>query len=162
MIKAKSQLRYGKWEIPDQNPEWKVSSRDIVVPPMTALSYNSKQLDIATSCKHHQVKVSPLEETMLAAWIDVNCPYRGLEEILAEPDPDEQTWLKRFTYGPKMRTAPIIHRAFRQDQFKIQDDRIPKDADGKALPSIEILDGKRIYRLPQSNHHQQTQTEGLK
>jgi len=47
-----------------------------------------------------------------------------------------------------MRTAPVVHKAFCQDDFKTQLDRQPKDPAGNALPSIEVKDGKRIYRIP--------------
>jgi len=135
------------------NPEVKFPTADTVVPPMTAMSYRSRLIQKATSGNHHDVRVSPEEEARLVAWVDALCPYLGLEEILAVPDiaPNDyfdQAVHKGLTYPSKMRTAPVVHKAFCQDDFKTQSDRKPKDPAGHPLPSIEVKDRKRVYRIP--------------
>jgi len=135
------------------NPEVKLPTADTVVPPMTAMSYRSRLIQKATSGKHHDVRVSPEEEARLVAWVDALCPYLGLEEILAQPDMDPQDYFaqsvyKGLSYSAKMRTAPFVHKAFCQDDFKTQSDRQPRDAAGNPLPSLEVKNGKRIYRIP--------------
>jgi hypothetical protein len=132
------------------NPEVKIPTQDTVVPPMTAMSYRSRLMKIATSGEHHKVKVSPEEAAMLSGWIDALCPYLGLEEILQQPDidPAKSPALKYFTFPPRMRTMPAVHRAFQQDDFMTQLDRLPRDASGNELPSIYFENGKMRYRIP--------------
>ena len=135
------------------NPEWKFPTTDTVVPPMTAMSYRSPLVEIVSSGKHHDVKVSPEEEAMIIAWVDTLCLYLGTEEILQQPDIDPAQYYsdrinKKFTYPPRMRTMPAVHRAFQQDDFQTQDDRLPRDADGQVLPSIYYEGNKRMYRIP--------------
>ncbi len=135
------------------NPNWKIPTQDTVVPPMTAMSYKSKLVWIATSGKHHDVKVTPREEAQLVAWVDALCPYLGLEEIVDRPDMPADAYYansayKGLTYPPRMRTAPMVHKAFCQDNFESQDDRLPKDDKGAVLSSVYFKDGKRFYRIP--------------
>ena len=135
------------------NPAWKVVSQDTVVPPMTALSYKSKLVRYATSGKHHEVKVSPEEETRLVAWVDALCPYLGLEEILSRPDMPADTYYavdmyRGLSYPALLSTAPVVHKAFCQDDFECQEDRLPKDKDGRVLPSVYYEGNRRCYRIP--------------
>jgi hypothetical protein len=137
------------------NKNVKYPTTETVIPPMTALSYKSKLLDIATLGKHHGVKVSPEEEMMLAAWIDALCPYLGREELMEIPDiKDEdyfnQSGYEKLSYKSLMHTAPIVHKEFMQDDFKSQDARVPKDEKGNHLPAFEVKDGKRVYYPEQS------------
>jgi hypothetical protein len=78
-------------------------------PPMTALSYRSKLIEIASSGKHHEVKVDDVSRQRLIAWVDAMCPYYGDEEIRTEPDPVFQgvDWL---AVRPRIATAPRIQR----------------------------------------------------
>ncbi len=78
-------------------------------PPMTALSYRSKLIEIASSGEHNDVKVDPVSLRKLIAWVDTMCPYRGADEVRAIPDPDFQgvDWL---AIRPKIQTAPTIIR----------------------------------------------------
>jgi hypothetical protein len=78
-------------------------------PPMTRLSFNSRLIDIASSGKHHDVKVDPVSLRKLIAWIDAMCPYRGEEEVRAIPDPVFQgiDWL---SVRPRVQNAPRIVR----------------------------------------------------
>lgn len=136
------------------NTEDKYPTEETVVPAMTALSYRSKLIEIATSGKHHDVKVTPEEEAKLVAWVDALCPFLGLEEIISQPDMPAEEYKKQSDYNLDlsfpglMRTAPYVHKAFMQDDFKSQEDRIPKDKKGKSLPSFYLKNGKRIYRIP--------------
>jgi hypothetical protein len=77
--------------------------------PMTALSYASRLIDVASSGEHYDVKVDPVSLRRLIAWIDAMCPYRGDEEVRNIDDPDFQgiDWL---SVRPKIKTAPIIVR----------------------------------------------------
>lgn len=134
------------------NKRFKISTSDTVVPPLTAMSYKSRLMQIVSSGKHHGVQVSNLEEEQIAAWIDALCPYLGLEEILAQPDIEPAEYYRKFssrlTYSPKMRLAPAVHRAFRQDAFKTQADRLPKDKEGNCMPAVRYENGKRTYVMP--------------
>jgi hypothetical protein len=135
------------------NPEVKFPTEDTVVPPMTAMSYRSKLVEVATSGKHNNVKVSPEEEARLVAWVDALCPYLGVEEIIGVPDIAEKDYFEQgvyrgLSYASKMQTMPFVHKAFCQDGFDTQLDRLPKDPAGNPLPAVEIKDGKRIYRMP--------------
>jgi hypothetical protein len=129
------------------SPGVRYPTRETVVPPMTAMSYRSRLIEIATSGKHHDVKVSVAEEERLTAWVDALCPYNGLEELIVRPDPDPAL-NAMFSYPARMRTAPVVHKAFCQDGFDSQDDRLPQDKQGRVLPSISMIDGKRVYRIP--------------
>jgi hypothetical protein len=134
-------------------------------PPMTALSYKSKLVANATSGKHNKVKVDSLSAMKLTVWVDLLCPYRGENELRAMADPDPKAPLfKRSNYPPsdvtvtdvyaqspyrpRMATAPIVNRAYRQDEFPSTESRLPRDADGKILPSVTFApDGQRIIHM---------------
>jgi len=77
--------------------------------PMTRLSYASPLIDIASSGKHHGVKVDEVSRRRLIAWVDAMCPYRGEEEVRQIPDPEFQgiDWL---AIRPRIATAPRIVR----------------------------------------------------
>jgi len=78
-------------------------------PPMTALSYKSRLIDLCASGKHYDVKVDPVSLQRLIAWVDAMCPYRGDEEVRAIPDPEFQgvDWL---AIRPRIQSAPRIIR----------------------------------------------------
>ena len=77
--------------------------------PMTALSYRSRLVEIASSGEHHDVKVDEISRLRLITWVDAMTPYQGLDEIRAMPDPDFQgiDWL---AVRPRIHTAPEIRR----------------------------------------------------
>jgi len=77
--------------------------------PMTALSYRSQLIDIASSGKHHDVKVDLVSLQKLIAWVDTMAPYRGSEEVREIDDPEFQgvDWL---AIRPRIKTAPRIVR----------------------------------------------------
>ncbi len=81
----------------------------VTPPPMTALSYRSRLVEIASSGKHHDVKVDPESLLRLIVWVDAMCPYMGDEEIRRIPDPVFQgvDWL---AVRPRIATAPRIAR----------------------------------------------------
>jgi hypothetical protein len=78
-------------------------------PPMSALSYRSRLIEIAGSGTHYDVKVDPVSLRRLKVWVDAMCPYRGEEEVREMPDPDFQgvDWL---AIRPRIKTAPVIKR----------------------------------------------------
>jgi len=78
-------------------------------PPLTGLSGQSRLIELASSGKHHDVKVDPVNLLRLIVWVDAICPYRGEEEIRAIPDPEFQGvgWL---AVRPRIQTAPLIAR----------------------------------------------------
>jgi hypothetical protein len=77
--------------------------------PMTYLSYKSKLIDVASSGKHHDVKVDAVSLLRLIAWVDACCPYNGEEEIRAIEDPDFPG-IEKLTIRPRVKTAPVIAR----------------------------------------------------
>ena len=81
----------------------------VTPPPMTCLSYNSRLIEMASSGKHHDVRVDPESLLRLIVWVDTMCPYRGAEEIRAIDDPEFQgvEWL---AIRPKIKHAPRIRR----------------------------------------------------
>jgi hypothetical protein len=77
--------------------------------PMTMLSSTSRLIKIAMSGKHNKVKIEGEDLLRLIAWVDLNCVYRGDEEVRMIPDPDAAI-ASRFAVPPKIRTAPRIRR----------------------------------------------------
>jgi hypothetical protein len=120
---------------------------------MTAMSYRCRLVQFAASGKHHGVRVTPLEEARLVAWVDALCPYLGLEELLARPDLAADTYYgvgmyAGLSYPARLATAPVVHKAFCQDGFERQEDRLPKDKDGRVLPSVYYEGTEQRYRIP--------------
>ena len=115
---------------------------DITLPPMSAMSYKSKLVANATSGEHNQVQVDSLSARKLIAWVDLLCPYWNEDDIRATPDPDptdpyfansayppRTPGVKPFAdspYPPRMENAPVVDRAYRQDSFMAQQDRLRK------------------------------------
>ncbi len=77
--------------------------------PMTALSYNSRLIDLASSGNHYDVRVDAVSLRRLIAWVDAMCPYRGDQEVRDIPDPEFPgvDWL---SVRPRIQTAPRIVR----------------------------------------------------
>lgn len=113
---------------------------DRTLPPMTTMSYKSKLIGNATSGKHHEVEVDPLSARKLIAWVDLLCPYWNEDDIRSIPDPDPSAaffadsrypprtpGVRPFAdspYPPRMQNAPVVNRAFCQDEFPTQADRL--------------------------------------
>lgn len=85
--------------------------------PMTRLSYKSRLVKIASSGKHHDVKVDPYSLLRLILWVDAMCPYRSDDAIREMEDPVFQgsDWL---AIKPRLKTAPIV---IRPGPFKAHD-----------------------------------------
>jgi hypothetical protein len=77
--------------------------------PQTALSCNSRLIEIASSGRHYDVRVDPLSLQRLIAWVDANCPYLGEEELRSLPDPDFPG-IEKLPIRPRVKTAPVIER----------------------------------------------------
>jgi hypothetical protein len=77
--------------------------------PMTRLSYKSRLIELASSGKHHDVRVDEESLLRLKVWVDAMCPYLGEDEVRAIPDPDFQgiDWL---AVRPLIQNAPRIVR----------------------------------------------------
>jgi hypothetical protein len=133
-------------------------------PPMKDMSYRSRLVVIASSGKHNKVKVDAESLTKLILWVDTLCTYRGERELRAMVDPDPSDPIFRRSsyppsdptvkdvyaespYRPRMRTAPIVNRAYRQDEFPTTESRLPRDEAGRIVPPVEFTaDDTRIER----------------
>jgi hypothetical protein len=79
------------------------------LPPMQYLSYKSRLIDLASSGKHHDVKVDAISLHRLIAWVDACCPFMGEEELRAQGDP-AFPGIERLPIRPRVATAPVIER----------------------------------------------------
>ena len=77
--------------------------------PMTYLSYKSQLIEIASSGKHHHVKVDEVSRLRLIAWVDACCPYNGEEEIRAMEDPNFPG-IEKLSIRPRVKSAPVVAR----------------------------------------------------
>ena len=79
--------------------------------PMTFFSNNSLLLEVITTDKknHLDLKLDADELRMLTAWMDLNCPYRGDDELRQLPDPQFEG-VDHILPRPRIKTAPIIIR----------------------------------------------------
>jgi len=131
--------------------------------PLSRLSGVSRLIRIASGGKHNDVKLPPDDLLTLILWVDTLCPYRGEREVREMDDPDPkhplfarsnyppsdretvQDVYAQSPYRPRMRTAPIVYRAYRQDEFPSLESRLPRDANGAIIPPVRFTaDGKRI------------------
>ncbi len=85
--------------------------------PMIMLSFTSPLIEMASSGKHHGVKVDGTSLLRLILWVDTMCPYMGDEELRQEADPVFQgvEWL---SVKPRIKTAPRIVRPGPVDDWK--------------------------------------------
>ena len=99
------------------------------LPPYSAYSPVSRLAHNALSGEHHGVKVEGEARERLIAWIDVNGPYLGDEEIRAMYDPDSVAINTAPKIRPRIATAPKINR------FDVR-----QDGDTSAfLPPLKLL-----------------------
>ena len=77
--------------------------------PMQYLSVKSRLIECASSGRHYKVRVDPLSLQRLIAWVDVNSPYLGEEELRAMDDP-EFPGIDLLPVRPRLRNAPAIER----------------------------------------------------
>jgi hypothetical protein len=133
-----------------------------VLQPMTRLSGASRLIELASSGKHYETKTDPESLLKLILWVDTLCPFRGEQEIraMADPDPSHPLFKRsdyppsdptvedvyaQSPYRPRMRTAPVVNRAYRQDEFPSIESRLPRDAQGKVIPPVAFTsDGRRV------------------
>ncbi len=133
-----------------------------VLDPMTKLSGASRLIELASGGRHHDVKLDPESLLKLVLWVDTICPYRGEPEVraMADPDPNDPLFKKsnyppsdvtvedvyaQSPYRPRMRTAPVVNRAYRQDEFPDVESRLPRDARGDVVPPVAFTpDGHRV------------------
>ena len=73
------------------------------------LSARSPLIELATSGKHHDVKVDPVGLLRLIARVDANCPSLGEEGVRAMADPGFRS-IDRLPVRPRLKTAPVIER----------------------------------------------------
>jgi hypothetical protein len=110
------------------------------------------------------VNVDPESLMKLILWVDTLCPYRGEQELreMADPDPKDPIFAKsnyppsdptvtdvyaESPYRPRMRTAPVVNRAYRQDEFPSTESRLPKNEHGEILPPVQFTrTGERVTR----------------
>jgi hypothetical protein len=104
------------------------------LPPYSAFSAVSQLIQIASSGKHHDVKVTGEDLERLIAWVDCNGPFLGEEEIRQHYDPSGPAIENVPPVRPRIATAPHIDRFnLRQDgdsmalcgPLKLQPDREP-------------------------------------
>ncbi|MBT3202299.1 MAG: hypothetical protein HN350_20560, partial [Phycisphaerales bacterium] len=90
---------------------WKTQQYSRPFKPMTFFSFNSLLLKIITTDKknHKDLKLDADELRMLTAWMDLNCPYRGDDELRQLPDP-QFAGVEKIVPRPRIKTAPIIPR----------------------------------------------------
>ena len=98
---------------------WSSSYRTL--PPMTYWSYKSPLINMLMD-GHNKVKLTDEEMDKLIAWVDTNCHFRGLNDILDIDDPDSD-WFVFRTNPPKLGSAPYVNHLYKQDEFNSQADR---------------------------------------
>ena len=94
------------------------------IPPMTRWSYKSPLINMHLHGKHHDVKLTKEELGKLIAWVDTNCHYRSLRDVLSIPDPDPN-WFLNWPYRPRLASAPYVSYLHCQDEFNSPEDRLP-------------------------------------
>lgn len=123
----------GPWE-PEKTltallPQYNLQGLDEVayayapLPPLKAMSYRSRLIDLASSGKHYGVKVPAADRLMLIAWIDTWCPCRSEDDIRALADPDPK-YFPDWPSPPRLRTAPVVRGEYSQDEYQSQEDRL--------------------------------------
>jgi hypothetical protein len=91
------------------------------LPPMTRWSYKSPLINMLMD-GHHKVKLTDEEMGKLIVWVDANCHYRGLKDVVEIDDPDSD-WFVFWPNPPKLKSAPYINHLYKQDEFNSQADR---------------------------------------
>jgi len=137
--------------------------------PMTTLSFTSPLVRIAMTgecggARRMTEKMDEVSRLKLIVWVDTMCAYRGEYELRTMDDPDPNHPLfKRSNYPPsdptvkdvyaespyrpRMRTAPVVNRAYRQDEFPTVESRLPRDKEGRILAPVSFTpEGRRIDR----------------
>jgi len=92
------------------------------IPPMTKWSFKSPLINMHLHGKHNGVKLSEEEMQKLIAWVDTNCHFRSLRDVLAIDDPDPD-WFLNWPYRPRLRTAVYVDHLVAQDAYRSPADR---------------------------------------
>ena len=92
------------------------------MPPMTKWSYKSPLINMHLHGKHNDVKLTAEEMHKLIVWVDTNCHYRSLEDVLSISDPDP-AWFQNWPYAPRLKSAPYVSHLHAQDEFNSPSDR---------------------------------------
>jgi hypothetical protein len=91
--------------------------------PMTKWSYKSRLINMHLKGEHNKVKLTKAELGKLIAWVDTNCHFRSLGDVLAISDPDAN-WFLNWPYRPRLGSAPYVNHLYRQDEFRSPEDRL--------------------------------------
>jgi len=94
------------------------------IPPMTRWSYKSRLINMHLHGKHNDVKLTDQEMRKLIVWVDTNCHYRSLADVLSISDPDPD-WYGHWPYRPRLKSAPYVNPLYCQDEFPSPADRRP-------------------------------------
>jgi len=92
------------------------------IPPMTKWSYRSPLINMHLHGKHNGVRLSIEEMEKLIVWVDTNCHFRSLRDVLAIDDPDPN-WFLNWPYPPRLRSAVYVDHLAAQDAYRSPDDR---------------------------------------
>ena len=90
---------------------------------MTKWSYKSRLINMHFKGEHNKVKLTKAELGKLIAWVDTNCHFRSLGDVLAISDPDAN-WFLNWPYRPRLGSAPYVNHLYRQDEFRSPEDRL--------------------------------------
>ncbi|MDP6633287.1 MAG: hypothetical protein QGG42_00130 [Phycisphaerae bacterium] len=91
--------------------------------PMTKWSYKSPLINMHLRGEHNKVKLSKDELGKLIAWVDTNCHFRSLNDVLAISDPDAD-WFLNWPYRPRLGSARYVNHLYSQDEFKTPENRL--------------------------------------
>ena len=94
------------------------------IPPMTRWSYRSPLITLHLHGKHNGVKLTKEELGKLIAWVDTNCHFRSLADVLRIADPDPN-WFLNWPYRPRLSSAPYVSHLHSHDEFDSPADRPP-------------------------------------
>ena len=94
------------------------------LPPMTRWSYRSPLVNLHLHGKHNGVRLTKEELGKLIAWVDTNCHFRSLGDVLRIADPDPN-WFLNWPYPPRLSSAPYVSHVHSQDEFASPEDRLP-------------------------------------
>jgi len=109
------------------------------LPPYSAFSPTSTLIHNAASGEHNKVRVTGEDLERLIAWVDLNGPYLGAEEIGDMCDPVSNTVANIPAIRPRVGTAPVINRFnLRQDGDTMAMCGDLKIAEGAPVPQVIV------------------------
>ncbi|NQT85411.1 hypothetical protein HQ560_01520, partial [bacterium] len=92
------------------------------IQPMTRWSYKSRLINMHLHGKHNDVKLTKEEMGKLIVWVDTNCHYRSLADVLSIADPDP-AWFGAWPNLPRLSSAPYVNHLVAQDRYNSPSDR---------------------------------------